>query len=249
MHCHELDGVSRFAGRALRYASARPSYPGDAIAAILARVSTRKPLIVDVGAGTGISTSLFTSAGRAFGIDPSFEMIMAGPRFDALLAKAEQLPLFQSSVDIVSSFNAFHWFQSAAFLSEARRVLKPGGTLALVWNDWNHDDPFTHTFVELMRSEAGDHPPENRASEVAPLYESALFPSVVALEFPNQHLLNAAQLRMRLQSMSYIPGDGPRWERLSLELDSLFERFKDGKGFVNHHYTTTVFLARPALHS
>lgn len=45
---------------------------------------------------------------------------------------AEELPLADSSVDLVTAMSAFHWFDRPRFLQEAHRVLKPRGCLALL---------------------------------------------------------------------------------------------------------------------
>jgi SAM-dependent methyltransferase len=47
---------------------------------------------------------------------------------------AERLPLCAGSVDAVVVAEAFHWFDVATALEEVRRVLRPGGGLALLWN-------------------------------------------------------------------------------------------------------------------
>jgi SAM-dependent methyltransferase len=50
-------------------------------------------------------------------------------------AVAERIPLDDGSVDLVTAAQAFHWFNPPIALAEFARLLKPGGGLALVWND------------------------------------------------------------------------------------------------------------------
>jgi SAM-dependent methyltransferase len=235
--CCDFDGVDRFADRAEVYARGRPSYPPEAIAFVAPDPHSR---IVDVGAGTGISTRLL----HAIGVDPGLVMMRAGGDVPMIAGRAEALPLRDRCADVVTSFNAFHWFQPEAFFAEARRVLKASGHLALVWNDWDLDDDFTREFVRIMRSEAGDYPKEDRAAEVAPLFATKLFAVIEHRGFPNEHALDLPTLRLRLQSMSYIPREGPVWEALDTALTSLHRRFTDEAGIVRHRYTTNVFLAR-----
>jgi ubiquinone/menaquinone biosynthesis C-methylase UbiE len=45
---------------------------------------------------------------------------------------AEQCSLPDASADLVTVAQAYHWFDAAAFCAEARRVLQPGGVVA-VW--------------------------------------------------------------------------------------------------------------------
>ena len=52
-------------------------------------------------------------------------------RFKAAVGDASKLPLDPNSVDVVFTFNAIHHFAVPAFLAEARRVMKKGGTLVI----------------------------------------------------------------------------------------------------------------------
>jgi SAM-dependent methyltransferase len=118
------------------YARGRPSYPVDAVrAAGLAKSST----VLELGAGTGILTRII--------VDEFAEVIAVEPdphmraRFMALCsharllaAMAESLPFAGASVDAVFVAEAFHWFEHEVARAEIARVLRPGGTLVLMWN-------------------------------------------------------------------------------------------------------------------
>ena len=56
-------------------------------------------------------------------------------------ATAEALPARGASIDLVFSAQALHWFDRPAFYRECGRVLKPGGTVAILYNnrDWRRD--------------------------------------------------------------------------------------------------------------
>lgn len=245
--CHELEGVTRFSPRAELYARARPSYPAAAIDHILASVRAH-PRVLDLGAGTGIGTALLRTRGaQVVAVEPGLEMTLASQRrWSAVCAHAESLPFRDASADLITAFTAFHWFQPEPALREMRRVLRGGGRLALVWNDWDLRDPFTAEFVALMRSAAPNNfPPEDREAEVAPLYACAEFTDVERTDFANVHRLDLAALIGRLHSMSYVPAEGPAARALVDELARLHARFADGEGFVEHRYVTPVFLSHP----
>lgn len=247
VRCHELEGVRRFAPRAEIYARARPSYPADAIAHIVASAGPH-PRVLDLGAGTGIATNLMRAQGaNVVAVEPGIEMTLAAsPRGTAVQAHAETLPFRDRCADLVTAFTAFHWFQPEPALHEIRRVLRAEGRLALAWNDWDLGDAFTRAFVTLMRSAASaDFPPEDRAAEVAPLYESNVFGDVQRTDFANVHRLTRDALVARLHSMSYVPTEGAKAESMVRELDALHARFADAAGIVEHRYVTAVFVARP----
>jgi SAM-dependent methyltransferase len=48
------------------------------------------------------------------------------------LVKDENYPVGDNSCDLVAAFLAAHWFNLPAFYEEVRRILAPGGTVALV---------------------------------------------------------------------------------------------------------------------
>ena len=67
------------------------------------------------------------------------------------------------SVDLVVSVSAWHWFNQDAAFREAERVLRPGGTLGIVWNGLDQSDPWGRRF--MAASETSDNsvvPPHDR---------------------------------------------------------------------------------------
>lgn len=245
--CWELDGATRFAGRATLYAKGRPSYPDEAIDFIAAEAADGDGRVADLGAGTGISTRLLA---RRFpgivAVEPNFDMALASrvdsPRY--ILGRTEQLPFRDGALDLVTAFNSFHWFVPDRAMPEIDRVLRPGGLLAVVWPDWELTDDFTREFVTLMRRSAGDYPVEDREAEAAPLYSSDLFTKVERRNFPYVHRLDRPGLIARLQSMSFVPTSGEAGAAALADLEALYARFADASGVVEHHYSTSVYIAR-----
>jgi malonyl-CoA O-methyltransferase len=96
--------------------------------------------VLDVGCGTGAMLLALGAggAGTAFaaGVDLAHGMHRVAARAlpAARLAggDAEALPFRDAAFDLVASASAFQWLPDLApALAEARRVLRPGGTLAL----------------------------------------------------------------------------------------------------------------------
>lgn len=122
------------AGAADAYERGRPPYPPDVIARLIdvCRLGPGR-VVVDLAAGTGRLTRLLQPSGaRVIPVEPVAEMRASLP--DAVEGTAESMPLPDESADAVTVGQAFHWFDGPAAVGEIARVLKPGGTLALVWN-------------------------------------------------------------------------------------------------------------------
>lgn len=118
------------------YERGRPGYP-DAVAATL--VPDRAQLVVDVGAGTGKFTrTLLGRADRVVAVepDPAMRSRLADvlPMVHALDGTGEAIPLPDGAADVVTFAQSWHWVDRDAGAAEVARVLRPGGTLGLVWN-------------------------------------------------------------------------------------------------------------------
>lgn len=88
------------------------------------------------------------------GIDPSEAMLGHATRRDNIEyrdAAAEALPLDDISVELITVGLAWHWFDAAAFLSEAQRVLQPRGWLAVYNNFFTGELPECPQFREWHR--------------------------------------------------------------------------------------------------
>ena len=125
---------------AARYSNGRPFFHPLAITKIRT-ICCERGLIdqaLDVGCGTGQSTeALLEVADEIVGIDRSAEMLShAGrhPQIRYIEGPAEQMPFSDASFGLVTVGLAFHWFDQQQFISEARRVLRPGGWL-VIYND------------------------------------------------------------------------------------------------------------------
>lgn len=132
----KLEHARSFGGVADVYEASRPGYPVDAVAWL---VRPEQSHVVDVGAGTGKLTRALVAAGReVVAVDPSAQMLEVlrntVPGVETLVGTGERMPLPDESVDAVTFAQAWHWVDAPIASAEAGRVLKPGGTLGLIWN-------------------------------------------------------------------------------------------------------------------
>lgn len=115
-------------------------------AALLALAQTRDPArgverILEVGCGTGHwLANLRPAPGRRYGLDLSAGMLAQAQArqagLDLTRGRASQLPFPDACADLVYCVNALHHFQhQRGFVLEARRLLRPGGTLAITGMD------------------------------------------------------------------------------------------------------------------
>ncbi|HET9895472.1 MAG TPA: class I SAM-dependent methyltransferase [Streptosporangiaceae bacterium] len=136
---HEI-AARGFGAEAAAYDRARPSYPPEAIAWMIEKLSIGPGRqVVDLAAGTGKLTALLATAGAdLIAVEPvnSMRERLSDrlPDVPVLAGVAEALPLADKSVDAVVVAQAFHWFDARKAMAEIARVVRPGGYLGLIWN-------------------------------------------------------------------------------------------------------------------
>lgn len=107
----------------------------DELAGLLDNQSPAVAHLLDAGCGTGYALPLLQSlfpAARIVALDLSCAMLgrVAAPCC-RLAGDLEHLPLADASIDLYWSSLAVQWCDLAKTLAEARRILRPGGQLAL----------------------------------------------------------------------------------------------------------------------
>jgi ubiquinone/menaquinone biosynthesis C-methylase UbiE len=147
-----IDLARSFDRAAVEYERARPGYP----AALL----TLLPLgpeaeVLDLGAGTGKLTRVLAGRySRVVAVEPLegmraiLEQVVPGAV--SLAGSAESIPIAAASVDGVFAGQAFHWFANDTAMSEIARVLRPGGLLALVWNESIDPSPLPEAYSAYL---------------------------------------------------------------------------------------------------
>ena len=177
------DRARSFGSLAADYAEHRPDYPADSIRWAFGGATGP---VLDLAAGTGKLTSGLLAMGLSVtAVEPDdamrAELSRRFPQVPALSGTAEEIPLAAGSVDAVLVGQAFHWFDQAAALDEIGRVLRPGGTVGLLWNG---EDESVEWVAGLMAM--ADTRVSSVAVEMVELPPHPLFGSSEVAVFPNR---------------------------------------------------------------
>ncbi|WP_330295886.1 class I SAM-dependent methyltransferase [Streptomyces sp. NBC_00503] len=124
------------------YGRHRPGYP-EALYDAVEELAGRRfagARVADVGAGTGIGTAPMRARGaEVVAVEPgdgmAAEFRRTHPDIPIVRGDGDRLPLVSGGFDFLTYAQAWHWTDPALAVPEARRVLAPGGALAIWWND------------------------------------------------------------------------------------------------------------------
>jgi SAM-dependent methyltransferase len=247
-----LAPTARFSSRVENYVKYRPGYPAE-IVAILAREHRLAPasVVADVGSGTGFFARLFLENGNpVVGVEPNREMREAGdrvlaayPRFRSVDGTAEATTLPDASVDFVTAGQAFHWFDRAQARVEFSRILRPGGSVVLAWNDRRVEcSVFLEKYERLLHMCGTDYGAVRQAECDDDVVRAFFGPQDVRrYALPGRQVFDFEGLRGRLLSSSYAPEEGhPNHALMMAELAALFAEHQQG-GVVTFEYETRVY--------
>lgn len=247
------DSTQRFTDRVADYVKYRPSYPLEVIQTLEQKAGlSPDKVITDIGSGTGIFTQQLLATGcKVQAIEPNAAMRAAAeellggyPTFTSVNATAENTSLPDHSVDGITAGQAFHWFDRLATKFEFRRILRPKGFIALVWNNWQDDSSaFINGYTKLLEDWGTDYQRVSRTSIDDAAIRQFFHPrSFEKFNFQNCQTFDFESLKGRLLSSSYTPQTGhPKHEPLVEGIRELFEAHQiDGK--INFNYKTTLYL-------
>jgi SAM-dependent methyltransferase len=235
-----VDPTKRFSTRVPYYVRSRPGYPPALLEFFRSEFSLQpEHAIADVGSGTGILSQLFLENGNTvFCVEPNTEMRAAGttqlakyPNYREVDGTAEATTLAARSIDFVTAGQAFHWFDPHKSAAEFRRILKPGGWAALIWNERRAvNTGFNAAYDQFIDRYSGDRATSRiRGGSVGatPAVERFFGQSRYDLRgFANHQDLNWDGLLDRVYSSSYMPlPDDPVNAEMTAELRGMFEKF------------------------
>ncbi len=184
------DGLPFFKKNSKAYANSLSHSSGDDLSALIDRLPNDEDIkALDVATGTGFTGFRLAQKYKlVVGLDVTSEMLLearnlaAEKRLDNLvfvLGRSEKMPFLDHAFDVVTCRRAAHHFSDKKkFVSEVRRVLKPGGTFGFVdmlspEND--KDDSFNK--LERIRD------PTHLSAETKNFWENAVLKEGFSIEF------------------------------------------------------------------
>jgi SAM-dependent methyltransferase len=241
------DRAASFSTGADVYARVRPTYPTEAVDWMVPHHAVR---VLDLAAGTGLLARRLTDRGHdVVAVDASRPMLdeLAAtlPDVETHLGTAEEIPLPDASVDAVTVGQAWHWFDPPRAAAELARVLRPGGTLAVVWNDRDERIDWVCRFGEILH--AGDSLAPDSDQSTHPPALGAAFDDAEVEEFRWLHRLATEDLRTLAGTRSYLltlPAE--EREQVLQRVDDLVVTHPDlaGTREIAMPYVTTAYRAR-----
>jgi len=168
-----------FSRQAADYRRYRPTYPA-ALIDFVAGCCADRAVAVDCATGSGqAAVALAGRFAAVIAVDASLSQLARAESHERVryaAALAERLPVREGTVDLVAAAQAAHWFDHDRFHAECRRVLAPGGVVAV----WCYEKFRVESAIDVVVDDfyvnviGADWPPERRY--VAEGYRSLPFP-------------------------------------------------------------------------
>ncbi|GAA4807346.1 class I SAM-dependent methyltransferase [Olivibacter ginsenosidimutans] len=247
-----INNTTRFSDRVEDYVKYRPHYPKAIIPLLQEKYGlTSDKHIADVGAGTGISSSLFLDAGyRVTAIEPNKEMrekalalLGKNQKLDMIDGAAEHTTIVAHTIDVIVAGQAFHWFDREKAKIEFKRILRKGGKVVLLWNERLTASPFEEAYDRLIIKHGVDYVQVDHRNIDENKIRNFFEPGEVLLEIlPNWQIFDFDGLKGRLLSSSYIPTYGSAgYPAMIADLKRLFDQYQQ-EGKIRINYETKLFI-------
>lgn len=234
---------------AAAYDAGRPRYwPGVAELLLEQLGLAAGAPVLELGAGTGQLSGALLAAGLALTavepLGPTRALLSEAIGAERVLeGRAEQIPLAGDSVQAVFAADAFHWFDETRAMPEIKRVLKPGGGVAILRMVAQIDEPWTKELGEILMQTRPEHPAFGERGAAAALEEDPEFGELFEARLTSPSASDRRQLLAWIASFSWV---AVLEERERSELLARVERLLEDNGVerLEHDVLAQVWLAR-----
>lgn len=209
---------TKFDGKGEIYAQFRPTYPQECVGTLFSELHlTAQDAVADIGAGTGKLTQLLLERGcTVYAVEPNADMrkiaeetLSGFPNFISVNGTAEHTDLPACSVSCITAAQAFHWFDRQAFRRECQRILKPNGSVALLWNSRDEasalvqeNDCINRLYCPNFKGFSGGMRGARQAGEFSDFFSNGVYRTLV---FPFPLYFDEQGFIGRNLSASYAP--------------------------------------------
>ncbi|MFA7252493.1 MAG: class I SAM-dependent methyltransferase [Candidatus Paceibacterota bacterium] len=231
------------------YVKGRRGYPKELFDYLHSFTKIKKPLTLDIGCGTGISTRELKKHGfQTSGADKDKAMIetakTSSKGITYIAAPANELPFPSEYFDLVTAFTSFHWFEDKKSIEEIKRVLKPGGiffaALKQTRQSMNRDD-FYENYKSILRKYAGKYFNSARNYEPRDSLTKYRFKKIKENTFYLDEKYSIKEALVLIQSLSFwhmVPK--PKRPNMLKELYDLYKRYSTGGKLTIHREVITT---------
>jgi SAM-dependent methyltransferase len=233
------------------YDYARPRYGAAVVAALKDALDLRAGSpVLELGAGTGQLSEALVAAGLDLtAVEPL-------PRTRAILARAigservregvaEEIPLPDRSVEAVFAADSFHWFDPSRAMPEIRRVLRPGGGVAVLRSLPLWEGRWIEEIGSLLDEARPAHPayPPFEGRAAAALSDQQLYGPTREITVHSDQITDPARILAYLASFSWIGS------LATAERDGLLHRAgevlaRHEVGVLRHRIAHIILIAR-----
>ena len=243
-----MDNKELFSRKSDDYSKFRPSYPAAAVDWLRKNVSGDS--VLDIGAGTGIFTKVLLHCFQnVAAVEPNAGMrekfLQFLPDIPCSDGSGEETKMPDCSIDLITVAQAFHWLDEEKFKTEAKRILKPDGKVAIIWNS-SLENAFSAARDHISRKYCprfrGGHAGKRSVSEGDLFLRNEYFREVQVVSFQNPFAMDLCTFEGNMRSRSYSPApEQPEYADFMKELCCVFEQYAEN-GIVIEPMETTVYL-------
>lgn len=234
------------------YAKARPDYPKTLFYYLQSKnILDSSMTVADIGSGTGIFTvQLSPLVNKLYAVEPNDDMRQKAedrfhcfPNIVSVNATAEKTSLNESSVDVVTVAQAFHWFDRTVFKKECQRILKPNGKVVLVWNDRDiNSQIIKDNFAVNQKFCSGFKGSSNGMDFSKDSFSDFFKGEFQTVEFDNSLIYDKNAFVARNLSSSYAPKfTDSYYEEYVKEIINVFDKHNKN-GTVQYPYITRCYI-------
>lgn len=210
------------------YDLGRPRY-GKPVANALLELLELEPgdPVLELGAGTGQLSGALLEGGLDLTaiepLQPTRELLVEAIGAERVRpGVAEAIPLEDDSVRAVMAADSFHWFDETRAMPEIRRVLQPGGGVAILRTVPVLDVPWSEELGKIMEELRPEHPAFGERGPAAALEADPHFGPVLEHTVTSTRTIDRPRVLAYLASMSWVAQLAER-ERFLVRVERLLD--------------------------